>query len=126
MALTWPVLEETTGDRAKRGWELIFKAAAMGDPLPRQLERRTPAGPEDVAELVFHLAAMLDDLLETGTIEPWRVREALLQLFLTLDTVTPLPEDIVSAADLLEVLESIRFIRHDPSFPSRWHDHNAG
>lgn len=79
---------------------------------------RTDATPDELRASLVVAAMALDELLETGTLQPdprLRLVESMRNLLLVLDSLTPLPEGFVPPADLAEVVTAIRTARGELS-----------
>jgi len=103
-------------DRAKRAWERIFTLIATDQPVPFGPRPSTDATPEELRASLVVAAMALDELLETGTLQPdrrLRLIESMRNLLLVVDSLTPLPEGLVPPADLVEVVDAIRAARRE-------------
>lgn len=101
-------------DRAKRAWEHIFTLVATGQPLPAGRTPSTDASPEELRASLVVAAMALDELYETGVLLPdpqMRIKETMRNLLLVWDGLTPLPEGLLPAEDLTEVIDAIRTAR---------------
>lgn len=104
--------------RTKRAWERIFTQVATDRPVPTGVKPSTDANREELRASVLVAAMALDELYETGELRPdpqFRILESMRNLLLVLDSLTPLPDGWVPAADLNEVLGAIRAARNDSS-----------
>jgi hypothetical protein len=105
-------------DRTKHAWEHIFALVANDAPVPTGDGPSTDANPEELRASLITAAMALDELYETGTLQPdpkLRVLETMRNLLLVLDSVTPLPAGLVPPTDLIEVIEAIRAARQESS-----------
>lgn len=89
--------------RVKKTWERLFTLVANGEPVPIGSKPSTDATPEELRASLMVAAMALDELFETGTLQPQldaRLVESMRNLLLVLDSLTPLPEGLVPSADL--------------------------
>ena len=94
--------------RAKKAWEQIFTWIAGGRLIPTGDRPSTDATPEELRGSLIVAAMALDEFLERGQLEPWRIRQSMLNLLLVCDSLVPLPEGLLPAPDLREVLSALR------------------
>jgi hypothetical protein len=95
-------------DRAKRAWEQIFTLIAAARPIPTGARPSTDAAPEELRNSLIVAAMALDEFLERGQLEPWRIRQSMLNLLLVCDSLVPLPQGLLPASDLQEVVNALR------------------
>lgn len=102
--------------RTKQAWERIFTQVATDRPVATGTRPSTDATLEELRASVVVAAMALDELYETGELQPdapLRILESMRNLLLVLDSLTPLPHGWIPAADLTEVLAAIRAARDD-------------
>ncbi|WP_280336048.1 hypothetical protein [Nocardia wallacei] len=96
------------GRQAKKAWERIFTLLAHDQAVPTAANPRTDATPDELRHSLITAAAAFDELLETGQLEPWRVEQSLGNLLLVVDSLTPLPEQIIETESLRAILVATR------------------
>lgn len=101
---------DETGQRAKLAWEKIFTMLTAGAPMPEGEQPSTDATPEELRNSLIVAALAFDELIEVGELDPRRVKQSMLNLLLVCDSLVPLPEGLVPATDLQEVLSALRTV----------------
>jgi hypothetical protein len=81
---------------------------AAARPIPTGARPSTDAVPEELRNSLIVAAMALDEFLERGQLEPWRIRQSMLNLLLVCDSLVPLPQGLLPASDLQEVVNALR------------------
>ena len=105
-----------TGQRAVALWRELSRIYSQRQvPPPPGAAPRIGATPQDVADILLHVAAAFNEFVTTGTMTSGRAEQSMLALLLVRDQLVPLPARLAGSmtADFQQVLNEIRHAQED-------------